>query len=164
MQLPSPIGPQLTLPAPTQVPVIGVIGYNPGQGLSVSQPTSKSTGIAVNSICGDVTTFDDALSAGAIVQFSLSSVFAKDGLIGIATHVSGGTKGAYTVVGGLCSGGAFTVSIRNNTGGSLAEALQICFFLFRCPGSNTTVAPPSGFLHFNPLNFPVSHFPKDHFT
>ena len=109
------------------------LGYGPqgyGVGGSVTQTTSKSTGVTLNNVCGKVTTTADALAAGAIVSFAMtnSTVGAND--VVVANHVSGGTTGAYTV-NARCAAGTVTFDIRNNTGGSLSEALVIQFALIK---------------------------------
>jgi hypothetical protein len=112
-------------------PTAGV-GYAsaPGSGLAtggtVTQATSKSTGVTLNTVCGQVTMNAANLAAATIVSFVLtdSAIAATDLLV--LNHVSGGTPGSYTLNGRAAAGSA-TIDIRNNTAGGLAEAIVIGF-------------------------------------
>lgn len=103
-------------------------------GGTVTQATSKSTGVTLNKRTGTITLNNAALAAGTAVSFTLtnSECTATD-LIPIQ-HQSGGTLGAYTVTATPGSGSA-TITVRNNTAGSLAEALVLRFALL---GSSDT--------------------------
>jgi hypothetical protein len=48
----------------------------------------------------------------------------------VLNHVSGGTMGSYTL-NARCAAGSATIDIRNNTAGSLGEALVIGFALIK---------------------------------
>lgn len=111
-------------------PVTGV-GYATGSGGVVTQLTSKSTGVTLNTMCGNVTMNNAALANSAIVSFTVtnSSVLATDNVF--ASISAGGTVGAYRVVVSAIAAGSFSVSIRNDSGGSLSEAPVIRFTVFR---------------------------------
>ncbi len=102
------------------------IGYSSGAGGTVTQITSKATGVTLNKISGQVTMNAAALAAGVIVSFVMtnSAIVATDVLI--LNHVSGGTVGSYTLNAQAAAGSA-TINVRNNTAGSLAEAIVIAF-------------------------------------
>ena len=104
----------------------GGVGYATGAGGTVTQATSKSTGVALNKLSGAITTTSDALAAGAIVSFVLTdtSIAATDTLS--LNHISGGTIGAYTLNAAAAAGSA-TIYVRNATAGSLSEAITIEF-------------------------------------
>jgi hypothetical protein len=107
------------------------IGYALGSGGSSTQLTSKATPPpAINFPNGEVTTHAAALAAGAIVSFTLSNtrIVAAD-MIHVH-HVSGGTMGAYKVW-GVCAANAATIYIKNETAGSLGEALVLRFHLVK---------------------------------
>jgi hypothetical protein len=116
---------EVRLPSPT-----GGLGYGTGAGGTVTQATSKSTGVTLNKVCGEVTMNAAALAAGAIVSFVLtdSAIAAGDRLV--LNHVSGGTLGAYGL-NAACAAGSATIYVRNNTGGSLSEAIVIGFALIK---------------------------------
>src|SRR5690349_1680818 len=71
------------------------IGYRTGAGGAITQITSKSTGVTLNKICGQVTMNNAALAAAAKVSFvvTCSSCAATD--IPQVSVISGGTANAY---------------------------------------------------------------------
>jgi hypothetical protein len=106
------------------------IGYATGAGGAVTQATSKSTGVTLNKITGQITMNNAALAAGTIVSFVLTnSTIAATDLV-LIEHISGGTVGGYTVTAGAAAGSA-TLSVRNNTGSSLSEALVLQFVVIK---------------------------------
>lgn len=104
----------------------GGVGYATGAGGTVTQATSKATGATLSKLSGAITTAADALAAGTIVSFVLTNtqIAATDVLV--LNHISGGTVGSYTL-NAQCAAGSATINIRNNTAGSLSEALVIQF-------------------------------------
>lgn len=107
-------------------PSVG-IGYNTGAGGAVVQATSKATAVVLNTVTGNITLNNAALAAATIVSFVFtnSSLGVTDQLI--VTHESGGTTGGYTVNGRVTGAGAGAIDVRNNTAGSLGEALVLRF-------------------------------------
>lgn len=106
-------------------PSVGV-GYATGAGGAVTQATSKATGVSLNTLAGAITMNNAALAAATIVSFVLTdtSIAATDVLI--LNHISGGTVGSYTLNAQAAAGSA-TINVRNNTAGSLSEALVLQF-------------------------------------
>lgn len=106
------------------------IGYATGAGGTVTQATSKSTTVVLNTVTGAITMNGAALAAGTIVSFTLtdSAIGATDVLV--LNHISGGTVGSYTLNAQAASGSA-TINIRNNTGGSLSDAVVIEFAVIK---------------------------------
>lgn len=111
-------------------PTVG-IGYHPGSGGTVTQVTSKGTGVTLNKVTGKITMSNAALTAGQIASFVFtnSAIEADDMLL--VTHEGGGTLGAYTVNGRANGDGAGVIDVRNNTAGSLSEALVLRFAIIR---------------------------------
>jgi hypothetical protein len=109
----------------------GGIGYTTGNGGTVSQSTSKSTGVTLNKLCGTITLNNAALAAATIVTFTVtnSTVAATDVIV--VQHDSGGTTGAYTIASNTSASGSFKISVRNNTAGSLGEAIVIRFAVIK---------------------------------
>ncbi|HAP01145.1 MAG TPA: hypothetical protein DCQ93_04395 [Bacteroidetes bacterium] len=107
------------------------IGYATGAGGTVTQITSKSTGVTLNKNCGTITMNNAALASATIVSFTVtnSSVAANDVII--TQHDSGGTIGAYTVTANTMAAGSFKITVRNNTAGSLSEAIVIRFAVIK---------------------------------
>ena len=108
-------------------------GYSTGAGGTVAQATSKATGVALSTACGAITLNNAALAAATIVSFVLTNtgIAATDVLV--LNHISGGTPGSYTL-NARCAAGSATIDVRNNTAGSLAEAIVIQFVV--CKGVN----------------------------
>jgi len=106
------------------------IGYAAGAGGTVTQATSKSTGVTLNKITGTITLNPAALAANTTVTFTLtnSAIAATDVLI--LNHVSGGTAGAYAINAQRGAGTA-TINVRNITAGSLSEAIVIGFAVIK---------------------------------
>lgn len=103
------------------------IGYATGAGGTVTQATSKSTGVTINKLSGKITTSSALLAAATSVTFTVTNSLITGLCIPVVQHVGGGTLGAYTVVGNNVGAGSFDITIRNNTAGGLAEALALRF-------------------------------------
>ena len=103
-----------------------VYGYQSGQGGTVTQATSKSTGVTLNKLTGDITLNAASLAAGTVVSFVLTnSNIAASSLVNVA-HNSAGTMAGYTIA-ATPSAGSATIYVRNNTAGALAEAIVLRF-------------------------------------
>jgi hypothetical protein len=105
-------------------------GYVAGEGGTVTQATSKSTGVTLSKKCGQITMNAAALAADTTVTFTLTNteVVATD--IIILNHVSGGTAGSYLLNAQAGSGSA-SINVRNITGGALSEAIVIGFAIIK---------------------------------
>lgn len=121
----------VTTYTPANLSVVGSLGYGTGAGGTITQGTSKSTGVTLNKLAGQVTTHNAALAAGASVSFTLtnSTIAAAD--IVHVTIASGATADAYTVTVTATAAGSCRVQIRNNSGGSLSEALVLNFAVLK---------------------------------
>lgn len=107
------------------------IGYSTGAGGTVTQSTSKSTGVTINKPCGTITMNGAALAADTIATFTVTdSVVAATDVI-VTQHDSVGTIGGYTVTANTSAAGSFKISVRNNTVGSLSEAIVIRFAVIK---------------------------------
>ena len=109
---------------------LGGVGYATGAGGTATQLTSKSTGVTLSKAAGQITTHNAALAAATIVSFVLTNTAIAAGDVLVLNHVSGGTLGAYTL-NARCAAGSATIDIRNNTAGSLSEAIVIGFALIK---------------------------------
>ena len=110
----------------------GQIGYNTGSSTAapatVTQATSKSTGVTINASVGQIVTNNAALTAGSEVAFVVtnSAISAYDiPVIAIASGAA--TAGTYLVSVVAVSAGSFTIAITNASAGSLSEALTFNF-------------------------------------
>lgn len=102
------------------------IGYATGAGGTVTQATSKSTGVTLNTATGQITLNNAALASDTTVSFTLtnSAIAATD--IIVFNHISGGTAGSYLINAQAASGTA-SVNVRNITAGSLGEAIVLAY-------------------------------------
>jgi hypothetical protein len=111
----------------------GGLGYGTGSGGTVTQITSKGTGVNLNKTNGRIITTADALAAATAVQFSVtnSTVAATDTVI---IHISSGDANVglnYQVWVGSVSAGSFVVTLLNRSGGSRSEALTLNFAVIK---------------------------------
>lgn len=106
----------------------GSLGYGTGSGGTVTQATSKSTSVTLNKPTGQITMNSAALAAGAEVTFSV-----VNSLCGINDTVVVNTTNTFNYT-ATCQGagvGAFAIRVKNQTGGSLSEAVLINFAIIK---------------------------------
>lgn len=103
------------------------LGYASGAQGAVTQGTSKSTGVTLNTSMGRITTDSATLNTLTNVTFTLtnSSISVKDVII--LNVSSGATSGAYNCWISSMSAGTCTITLRNISGGNLSEAVVINF-------------------------------------
>ena len=110
------------------------LGFYTGAGGTVTQATSKATAFTLDKMCGQITTAADALGAATIVSSTWTNSLIAATDVVIINHKlnasSLGTLGAYTF-NVACLAGSATLSIRNNTAGSLSEALALNFVVIK---------------------------------
>lgn len=106
------------------------IGYATGAGGTVTQATSKATGVTLSKASGAITMNAAALAAGTIVSFVLTNTAIAATDVLILNHISGGTVGSY-LLNAQCAAGSATINVRNETAGSLSEAVVIQFVLIK---------------------------------
>jgi hypothetical protein len=109
------------------------IGYGTtaGVGGTVTQATSKATGVTLNKITGAVTMHAASLAANTAVTFTLTnSTIEADDLV-IVHRKSGGTGGAYAIGCDSIAAGSCVISVRNETAGALAEAVVLSFAVIK---------------------------------
>lgn len=99
-------------------------------GGTVTQATSKSTGVTLSTMSGQITLNNAALAAATIVSFTLTNTLLNAGDLLVLNHVSGGTAGSYGL-NARCAAGSATIDVRNNSAGSLSEAIVIGFAVIK---------------------------------
>lgn len=114
----------------------GGVGYTAGAGGTVTQITSKTTGVTLNKITGQITMHNAALAGGASVVFSMtnSAVGAAD-VVAVNIMSSSATANAYDVAVIHVQSGTVNLRVTNITAGSLSEAPIIGFTVMK--GSTT---------------------------
>jgi hypothetical protein len=109
---------------------LGGLGYGTGAGGTVTQATSKSTGVTLNKVTGQITTHNASLGANTTVIFTVTnSVVAATDVVSLAIG-SGGTAGAYQLWISATAAGSFNIALRN-IAGALSEALVINFAVIK---------------------------------
>jgi hypothetical protein len=108
------------------------VGYSGGHGArgTVTQLTSKSTGVSLNAIGGQITMNNAALAPNTPVTFTLTNAYiGSNNNQLILNHISGGTIGAYALnsSGANGSANAINITVTNISGGSLSEVIVIQF-------------------------------------
>jgi hypothetical protein len=119
---------RLTSSSPT-----GGIGYIAGAGGTVTQLTSKATGVTLNTVSGEITTSNAQLNGDATVSFTLTNSAIANTDVMIINHVSGGTVGRY-VFNAACANGSAAITIRNVTagaGGNESAALVLRYVVIK---------------------------------
>lgn len=111
--------------------------YGSGSGGTVTQATSKSTGVTLNKACGQIT-MNNAIVAGfstvagyTSVSFTLTnSTLAANDLVHVV-HSSGGTAGSYAVQASDITAGSCKITVTNLTAAALAEAIVLTFAVIK---------------------------------
>lgn len=109
------------------------VGYFAGAGGTVTQATSKTTGVTLNKPCGKIIMHNAALAAGATVSFTLTNSLVSATDVIALSFVAGtfAASGTYLVWPDIASAGAITINVKNNTTGSLSEAVGINFAIIK---------------------------------
>ncbi len=107
------------------------IGYSAAAQGAVTQLTSKSTGVTLNTSAGRITMNAAALGAGVAVSFVLtnSSISINDTIIvNVSSNTTGSALGAYTTYVSYLAAGSALITLRNLTAAtSYSEAVIINF-------------------------------------
>lgn len=110
----------------------GGLGYGTGSGGTVTQLTSKSTNVTLDKPFGQITMHNAALAGGATVNFGLnsSSITAADTVIvNVKDAISASTN--YIVFVGSVGAGSAQICVRNNTAGSLSDAIVLNYAVIK---------------------------------
>lgn len=105
----------------------GELGYTAEASGTVTQLTSKSTGVTLNKSAGQITMNNAELANATNVTFTLtnSTISAKD--VVVLSVSSGATAGAYNCWISGKAAGSCTITLRNLSGGALSEAVVVNF-------------------------------------
>ena len=103
------------------------LGYSSAAQGTVTQATSKSTGVTLNKSMGRITMNNASLANGATALFTLtnSAISAND--VVIVSVSGGGTAGAYWPFVSSQATGSAVIGLYNNSGGALGEAVIVNF-------------------------------------
>ena len=103
------------------------LGYSTSAQGTVTQLTSKSTGVTLNKSAGRITMNGASLGAGASVTFTLTNTRISTNDVVIVNVGGGGTAGAYWPYVSSISAGSAVIGLWNSTGGALSEAVILNF-------------------------------------
>jgi hypothetical protein len=107
-------------------------GYATGVGGAVTQLTSKSTGVTLNKVCGQITMNNATLNRSSSAIFTLTNSFIAATDVVVVNIASGATPGAYTLTVEVVAAGSCNISLRNLLSGSdLSEALVLNFAVIK---------------------------------
>lgn len=110
----------------------GGVGYATGAGGTVTQATSKSTGVTLDKICGEIVMNNAALNRGTAVSFTLtnSTIAATD--VVVVNIKSAATANAYSVDVTAVAAGSCRIQLHNFTSGTdLSEAVVLSFAVIK---------------------------------
>ena len=100
-------------------------GYSIAAQGTITQATSKSTGVTLNKSNGQITMNNASLAAGTTVLFTLTNSLLSIKDVLIVNVGSGGTSGAYWPYVANIAAGTAVIGLYNNTSNALGEAVVI---------------------------------------
>lgn len=107
------------------------IGYGTGAGGTVTQATSKSTGVTLDKACGTITMNNAALAAATSVSFTLTcAAIAATDLV-VVNIKSGATANSYQATVSAVAAGSCSIHLRNISAGSLSEAVVLSYAVIK---------------------------------
>lgn len=108
------------------------IGYATGAGGSVTQLTSKSTGVTLNKMCGKIVMHNASLAASTTVVFVLTnSMLAATDVLSVSISGAIGNMATYNLWAYVGSAGSAQIALRNISGGALGEVVEINFAVIK---------------------------------
>ena len=90
------------------------IGYRKGVGSTVTQATSRSTGVTINAMCGTITTHNASLAAEASAVFTVTNSFVEIGDVVVISQRSGKVALNTQVEVTAVANGSFDITVINN--------------------------------------------------
>ena len=115
----------------TTVTATTSMGYPTGTGGTVTQATSKSTGVTLNKITGQITMNAAALAQNTTVSFTMTNSFIGANDLLIVNIKSGATANAYTTQVELVAAGSCRIHLRNSSSSALSEAVVLGFAIIK---------------------------------
>jgi len=103
------------------------LGYAASAQGTVTQATSKSTGVTLNKSAGRITMNNASLASGASVTFTLTNSTISTNDVLIVNVSGGGTAGAYWPYVSSMASGSAVIGLWNSTAGPLSEAVVLNF-------------------------------------
>lgn len=129
-----PSGYYISTPTNNAIANAPAIGIGSGYGGSVTQGTSKTTGVTLNAKAGVITMHNAALAANTAVQFTLTNSAISGTDVVVTNQGTGGTAGAYQAHCVDVAAGSAIFRVVNTSAGSLAEAVTLNFVVIDSVG------------------------------
>ena len=108
----------------------GGVGYAAGAGGTVTQGSSRTTGVTLNKLCGTITMFSAAVAAQASSTVTLTDSFIVATDFVIVEHISATNGGAWSI---SCvpAAGSVQIVVRNVSTASITEATPLRFAVIK---------------------------------
>ena len=110
------------------------IGYASGAGGTVTQLSSRTTGVTLSKLSGTITMFSSAVAAAASSTFTWTNTFITATDIVIMDHNST-TNPACWKCEVICGSGSATVVVKNISAASITEATPLKFIIIKTPNN-----------------------------
>jgi hypothetical protein len=108
----------------------GGVGYRAGAGGVITQETSKSTPVTLNTVTGEITTNNGTISGGTSVTFTLNNSAIANTDVMIINQVSVGNIGDYNFF-PVCNTGAANITIVNRSNQNRSDAIVLRYTVIR---------------------------------
>ena len=106
------------------------IGYATGAGGTVTQLTSRTTGVTLNKLSGTITMFSAAVAAAASSTFTFTNSFIAATDIVLVTHNSA-TNACSWICEAIAAAGSASVVVKNVSAASITEATPLKFIVIK---------------------------------
>lgn len=107
------------------------LGYGAGAGGTVTQATNKATAVTLNKPTGQITMNAASLAAGAVVTFAVSNSLVNQYDVPVVAIGAVGAGTTYDATVSYVATGVFYITLKNTSGGALAEAVKINFSIIK---------------------------------
>jgi hypothetical protein len=120
----------------------GALTGSTAQGKPPDPTPSKASPVTIHSVPGIIEMHPASLADATTVTFLVNCNKAEVGDSCTVSHTSGGTLGGYLVWAHSFAAGSFKISVRNISGGALAEAIVLSYALTNKSPTNRVVTVP----------------------
>jgi hypothetical protein len=122
-----------TVTASTSVlsPGSGGVGYSTGAGGTQTQGTSRTTGVTLNKLTGQITLFSTTTTAGTFSNFLVTNTLVAATDVIIVNFASATTADRYGIAVIAVAAGSFRIQIHNIVAVAVAEAPVINFAVIK---------------------------------
>lgn len=107
------------------------VGYATGAGGTVTQATSRTTGVTLSKLSGSITLFSTTTTAGQSSVFTVTNTLVEISDCIVVSHRSGGTAGAYIISVAAVAAGSFQLAVYTPAAQGTAAAPVINFAVIK---------------------------------